>query len=165
MFGSSSTGYAGFFDGKVGAYSYETLSDKNAKTNFQPIDSKDLLERISHLAVTSWDFKKYPTKRHIGPMAQDFHAAFGLDGEDDTHISLGDLAGVSLAAIQELNSQMKQKDAQIAELKTQLTAQTKAVAEMKSMAEVFSARMTLLERQRGIAAETLTAQTTASRTQ
>ena len=50
--------------------------------------------------------------RHLGPMAQDFHSAFGLDGKDDKHISVVDEGGVALAAIQGLNEKLKEKDAQ-----------------------------------------------------
>jgi len=64
-------------------------------------------------------------------MAQDFHAAFGLGGDDDTHINLADTAGVSLAAIQELNRRLNLKDAKIAELEAKLDS--------------FSARMAKLE--------------------
>jgi chromosome segregation ATPase len=59
-------------------------------------------------------------------MAQDFHAAFGL-GSDDRHIADIDEGGVALAAIQGLNqkvenqqSQLEQKDAEINELKARL---------------------------------------------
>jgi len=62
-------------------------------------------------------------------------------------INLADLAGVSLAAIQELNKEMKQKDAQIAELKAQLAAQTIAMADLKSMAVSIAARMKVMEGQ------------------
>jgi Chaperone of endosialidase len=155
VYGSSATGYAGLFAGNVGATSFVTTSDKNAKAHFQPVDRQDILDRVSRLPITSWDFKTDSKRRHVGPMAQDFHAAFGLDGDDDTHINLTDMAGVSLAAIQELSHQMKLKDAQIAELKDQLSAQTKAMAEIKSTAAAFSARMTLLEQQRGATAQTV----------
>ncbi len=37
--------------------------------------------------------------RHVGPMAQDFHAAFGL-GDSDKSIGMQDIEGVALAAIQ-----------------------------------------------------------------
>jgi hypothetical protein len=47
----------------------------------------DILDRVSRLPITSWHFKTDPRKRHVGPMAQDFHAAFGLDGDDDKHIN------------------------------------------------------------------------------
>jgi hypothetical protein len=57
--------------------------------------------------------------RHIGPVAQDFYAAFGLNGGDDKHISTVDEGGVALAAIQGLNQKLNQKDAEIAALKQQ----------------------------------------------
>jgi hypothetical protein len=159
VYGSSATGYAGEFNGKVGATSYITLSDRNAKTHIKPIDNKTILERVDKLPITSWDFKTDPNKRHVGPMAQDFHAAFGLDGDDDKHINLTDIAGVSLAAIQELSREMKVKDQQmgakdeeIGRLKSQLIAQGNTIAELKSMAESFSSRMAVLEARRGTAA-------------
>ena len=56
--------------------------------------------------------------RHIGPMAQDFYAAFGV-GEDDRHISTVDADGVALAAIQGLYQVVQDKDAAIASLQTE----------------------------------------------
>jgi hypothetical protein len=46
-------------------------------------------------------------------MAQDFHAAFGLNGADDKHIATVDEEGVALAAIQGLNQKLNEKDAEI----------------------------------------------------
>lgn len=135
VYGSSTSGYAGYFAGKVAATQYLTVSDRSRKTDFAPVDESQILERISKLPITSWAFKEDRNLRHIGPMAQDFHAAFGLDGTDDKHISLSDAAGVSLAAIQELNKQLKEKDARIAALERQV----------KSMNEAFSTRLTQLE--------------------
>jgi hypothetical protein len=113
VYGYSARGYAGRFDGPVIATSYSTSSDRNAKTDFRPVDAEDILARVSRLSITSWNFKTDLTKRHVGPMAQDFHAEFGLDGADDTHINLTDLGGISLAAIQALHEQMQAKDAQL----------------------------------------------------
>ena len=45
--------------------------------------------------------------RHLSPMAQDFHAAFGLNGTDDKHIATVDEGGVALAAIQGLNEKVE----------------------------------------------------------
>ncbi len=161
VFGSSVSGWAGAFDGPVTATSYSTSSDRNAKTHIAPIDSKAILELVSGLPISSWDFKSDLTRRHIGPMAQDFHAAFKLDGADDTHINLTDVAGVTLAAIQALDAEMKGKDAEIAELKAQLAAQARVMAEIKSMAEVVAARMTVLERRHGDAAPAAAVRTAA----
>ncbi len=42
--------------------------------------------------------------RHVGPMAQDFYAAFRV-GEDDRHITSIDEDGVALAAIKALHAE------------------------------------------------------------
>ena len=59
----------------------------------------------------------------MGPMAQDFYAAFGL-GSGDTTITSLDPDGVALAAIQGLNQklteELKRRDRENAELKTRL---------------------------------------------
>jgi Chaperone of endosialidase len=150
VYGASATGYAGYFAGKVGATKFVTLSDRNAKTEIAAIDGSDILERVSRLPITSWSFKSDPKVRHVGPMAQDFHAAFGLDGDDDTHINLADAAGVSLVAIQELNKRLKQKDAQIARNDAR-------IAELEAKLNLFSARMAKLEQHAAGSAETVTA--------
>ena len=90
-----------------------------------------MLELVARLPITSWAFKEEPKQRHIGPMAQDFHAAFGLSGADDKHINLSDAAGVSLAAIQELNKRLQEKDARIAALEGQLKSMNDAFSSMK----------------------------------
>jgi hypothetical protein len=148
VFGQSESGYAGYFEGQVSATSYITSSDRNAKTDIRPIDHQAILKRVEALPITSWNFKKDRSRRHVGPMAQDFHAAFGLDGNDETHINLTDMAGVSLAAIQELTREMHAKDLEIKQLREQLQAQAKTVTDLKSMAEAFSVRMAVLEGRR-----------------
>jgi hypothetical protein len=157
VYGSSATGYAGFFNGKVIAQSYNTLSDRNAKTNIVAVNGSDVLERVSKLPISSWTFKNDPKPRHVGPMAQDFYAAFGLNGDDHTHINLSDSAGVSLAAIQELNRRLKHKDEQIAQMTVQIVRNEGQIGELKAMNEQFSARMTRLEQQASGAADTMTA--------
>jgi hypothetical protein len=98
------------------------LSDRNAKQGFEAIDRATLLGRLASLDVAEWSYiSEGPGVRHVGPTAQDFHAAFGL-GDDDTHISLSDLSGIALAAIQELHLRLEQKDREIAELRARLAA-------------------------------------------
>ena len=78
--------------------------------------------------MTEWNLKSQPaTIRHLGPMAQDFRAAFGL-GEDDRHISTSDIDGVALAAIQGLNQKVEEARAENAALKNEL-AELKALVE------------------------------------
>jgi hypothetical protein len=96
-------------------------SDRNSKEGFTAIDPGAVLEKVSALPITEWKYKVDADGfRHIGPVAQDFHAAFGLNGGDDTHISTVDEGGVALAAIQGLNEKLNEKDAEIKQLKQRL---------------------------------------------
>jgi hypothetical protein len=72
--------------------------------------------------MNEWSYKAQdPSVRHIGPMAQDFHTAFGV-GEDDRRISSVDADGVALAAIQGLHSMVQEKEKEIEALKQRLAA-------------------------------------------
>src|SRR5437899_1954254 len=78
-------------------------SDRNVKENFAPLDGQEVLARLVQLPVSTWNYKAEESSiRHAGPVAQDFHAAFGF-GQDDRHIAALDANGVALAAIQGLN--------------------------------------------------------------
>jgi hypothetical protein len=92
-------------------------SDRNVKTNFAAVDSREILARVAAMPMMKWTYKTEPPAiRHLGPMAQDFYAAFGL-GEDERHITTVDEGGVALAAIQGLNQKLDEKDAEIEALK------------------------------------------------
>lgn len=81
------------------------ISDRNAKTEFAAIDPAEVLRRVASLEITTWRYKKDPQGvRHLGPMAQDFKAAFGL-GDTDKMIFPLDATGVSMAAIQALQAE------------------------------------------------------------
>jgi len=78
-------------------------SDRNSKTDFTAVDAQTVLDKVAALPVTEWRYKgEAADVRHIGPMAQDFKAAFGL-GYDERHIGTVDADGVALAAIKALN--------------------------------------------------------------
>ena len=111
-------------------------SDRNAKENFIPINPGKVLDKVAALPVSEWNYKADKNVEHIGPVAQDFHAAFGLNGGDDKHISVVDEGGVALAAIQGLNQkleeQSRQKDAEIADLKARLDTLEQIVLKQKA---------------------------------
>jgi hypothetical protein len=99
--------------GDVYAHSFNSTSDRNAKENFAAVSTSEILDRVLSLPVTRWNFKSETDKEHLGPMAQDFHAAFGLNGGDDKHISLVDESGVALAAIQGLDQKLEERSKQM----------------------------------------------------
>jgi hypothetical protein len=122
---------ATYLVGTVYANSVALTSDRNAKENFKPVDSQAMLAKVASLPVTEWNYKSDSKEsQHIGPMAQDFQAAFQLSA-DDKHISVVDEGGVALAAIQGLNekleTQLKGKDSEIQDLKTRLNELEAAV--------------------------------------
>ena len=93
-------------------------SDRRAKTDLEPVDPKEVLERVVDLPIERWRFKTEDEGvKHVGPMAQDFHEAFGL-GESDTAIATVDADGVAFAAIQGLNLKLNEKEAEIDSLET-----------------------------------------------
>lgn len=90
-----------------GDSAWSSLSDVNAKENFRDLDDGDVLTRIAAMPVREWNYKAQDQAiRHIGPTAQDFHAAFGL-GQDERRINTLDADGVALAAIKALEARTR----------------------------------------------------------
>ncbi len=135
-----------FYDGpngsgcnlSAGGGSWNCSSDRNLKDDITPLDSRSVLERVAQLPITQWKMKGEPSGlKHIGPMAQDFYAAFGL-GDNDRYIGLGDGQGVALAAIQALYKQAEERDKADREKDQQIRTLTVLV-------EQLQARLTQLE--------------------
>jgi len=87
-----------------GAGSWSSLSDRAMKTSVVPLDDAAVLAKVAALPVSEWSYTSERGVRHVGPMAQDFYAAFGI-GEDDRHITSIDEDGVALAAIKALHGE------------------------------------------------------------
>ncbi len=92
--------------GGVSATAFVNTSDRNAKENLAPVSPREVLDKVASLPISTWDYKEYHDGRHMGPMAQDFYAAFHLGGSDKT-ITTIDPDGVALAAIQGLNQKVE----------------------------------------------------------
>ena len=100
-----------------GAGSWTTVSDRNAKENVEPVDGRAVLEQLASIPISTWNYEAQDDSvRHMGPMAQDFHAAFGL-GLGDTSIDTIDPDGVALAAIQGLHELVETQRAEIEQLR------------------------------------------------
>jgi endosialidase-like protein/stigma-specific protein Stig1 len=91
-------------------------SDRNQKKNVTPADTDAILKKVGELPISTWTYLDEPSAvRHLGPMAQDFHASFGLGNDDRTYHSV-DAHGVALAAIQALEHVVKQQEQRIDKL-------------------------------------------------
>lgn len=101
---------------------WTNLSDRRKKHLFETVTGEDVLRRLRQMPITRWSYKADRTGvRHLGPMAQDFHHAFGL-GQDSTSIGTVDADGVALAAAQALDARTRALQAENAALRARLTA-------------------------------------------
>jgi len=131
---------ATYLTGAVYADGIQLSSDRDVKENFTAVDARDVLARVAALPVTQWNYKKDSQDvRHIGPMAQDFQAAFHLSA-DDKHISVVDEGGVALAAIQGLNQKLNEKDAQIQTLRQENDSLAGRLKDLEATVRQLAAR-------------------------
>jgi len=95
-----------------GQVSFSSVSDRNQKENFKPVDAEEVLEKIREIPVQSWNYIGHDPKefRHYGPVAQDFFAAFGHDDigtiGTPTTINSGDMQGILMIAVQALEKRL-----------------------------------------------------------
>lgn len=117
-----------------------SVSDVNRKENFEPLDGEEVLQKISKIEFTSWNYKQQDPKiyRHYGIMAQDFYKAFGHDQfgtvGNDTTVNPIDMIGIDMTAIQalekrtaDLKNENDRLKASVAELQKKFTDQQKLI--------------------------------------
>lgn len=120
-------------NGDVFGKSFNSTSDRNVKENFADINARDVLKKVVALPLHTWNYRDDEHKvKHLGPVAQDFHAAFNI-GPDDKHIAMVDADGVAIAAIQGLYQMLQEKDAV-------LRAQGEEIARLKLAVEQLLAQ-------------------------
>jgi trimeric autotransporter adhesin len=104
----------------AGSSSWATISDRNAKKNFQPVNTEAVLAKLAAIPIQQWNYKweKDGDVPNIGPMAQDYKHAF-YPGRDDKSITTLEFDGVELAAIQGLNQKLEETHAENTILKRQ----------------------------------------------
>ena len=142
----------------AGANSWTTISDRNRKTNFEPLDGETVLHKLKGFQMTTWNYKEQdPAEfRHYGPMAQDFFAAFGHDKfgtiGSDTTIGQSDLEGVTLAGVQALITRTDAQQEEITALKnsTGPASNSKQILELQQKNAELEQKIAELQQQMGI---------------
>jgi myosin heavy subunit len=135
--------------------SWTTISDRNKKKNFKPVDCEKVLEKLVAMPIQQWNYKweKDTDTPNLGPMAQDFKPAF-YPGRDEKGISTLEFDGVELAAIQGLNQKLEERDqhlqAALKEKDAKIAQLEKALADLESSqqqkAEQWEARFEKLQK-------------------
>jgi trimeric autotransporter adhesin len=140
-----------------GQASWSTLSDRNRKAALLHVEGEEILTRIRDVPVSTWIYADQPdaSVRHIGPMAQDWHAAFGFSADSLT-INSGDFDGVNLAAVQALTTRtdlLRNADAEQAQrirsLEEEKASLLAAVSALQARNARLEARLERLERAAG----------------
>jgi hypothetical protein len=105
----------------AGAGAWSSVCDRNKKENFSQIDGEQILSKIKEMPITEWNYKGTDKSvKYIGPVAQDFYAAFHLGGTDSLGINTICIDGVNIAAIQALEkrtAELQKANIEIAEMK------------------------------------------------
>ena len=124
-----------------GSNAWSIASDRTLKKDFQPVDKQEVLVNVRQLTIQNWKLKdEAGNVRHIGPVAQDFHAAFQLGG-DERFIHTGDAVGVSLVAIQALAERNQALEQQVEELQRQNNQSRQQNAELQRQNTVLQMQM------------------------
>jgi hypothetical protein len=115
-------------------------SSRSFKENLESLDGRQLLEKVAALPVQAWNYKG-TDERHIGPMAEDFVAAFDVgttsevDGRRiDRYLAARDVAGVALIGVQELYRMVRAQETianELEETKTELAENRQLISELR----------------------------------
>jgi hypothetical protein len=125
-----------------GAGSWSNLSDRAMKTAVVRLDDAAVLAKVAALPVSEWSYSSERGVRHVGPMAQDFYAAFRV-GEDDRHITSIDEDGVALSAIKALHAENRELGSENARMRADLL---RIRTRLDAVRANDAARLTALER-------------------
>ena len=130
------------------ASGWTCTSDENRKENFLLVDGVETLERLSSMPVLEYNMKGAdPSVRRVGPVSQDFYAAFEL-GDDDRGINAMDAIGVTMASVQGLHEMVRTQQEEIAALRSrlcELEETNKALTTQNALFEIEYERISALE--------------------
>ncbi|RKG74681.1 peptidase S74 [Corallococcus exercitus] len=119
----------------AGSGAFSCTSDRTTKEDFRRVDAEAVLAKVAAMPVESWRYKaEADGVRHVGPVAQDFRAAFGL-GTDDKSIGLLDIDGVNMVAIQALarrTEELNAKSAEVDALKAQMAELQRSLSRLEA---------------------------------
>jgi len=110
-------------------------SDRNRKEQIRDLSYLEILEAVWKMPIYEWQYIGQD-RRHIGPMAQDFHRAFGL-GDDDKTISALDADGVALAAIKGQQEIIEKQQKELQEQQNQIDQLKEEMRDMKDLITSF----------------------------
>jgi trimeric autotransporter adhesin len=132
-----------------GQSGWSNYCDRNMKENFRELDGEEVLDKLHNIPVTEWNYKKTdPEMKYVGPVAQDFYAAFHLGGTDSLGINTISIDGVNMAGVKALDTrtrEMKKVLTTIQEQNTALVEENKKLKEQLADLKDVSEQVTALK--------------------
>lgn len=123
----------------AGGGSWTSVSDRGAKENVEAVDGREVLEALTGIEVTTWNYTAQgDSVRHMGPMAQDMWDAFGL-GLGGTTIDTIDADGLALAAIQGVNEKLEAEVEALRRANELLAKRVRALESLQADVEALKA--------------------------
>jgi hypothetical protein len=119
------------------AGSWSHVSDQFLKSNIRSIYPVQILDKVSHMDISEWQYHGQEYVSHIGPMAQDFFELFSL-GNNMRYIQSVDMDGVILSSIQGLGKRWRHIQGRQVQTVSQMT-------ELQSTLNILSKKMEVLE--------------------
>jgi len=128
-----------------GSSSWSSLSTRNMKVNFSFVEGKQVLQKLFNVPISTWSYRdQTPSVQHMGPLAEDFYAVFGLGG-DGKYINTVDLDGVALAAIQGLYQLIREQEDQMMALQGRIASLEIEKATQQEHLAALEARLAKIE--------------------
>jgi hypothetical protein len=113
--------------------SMSCASSRTLKERFAAVSGEDVLGRIRATPVTTWSYiGEEGGVKHMGPVAEDFHAAFGL-GSNNTTIGHLDIDGVNFAGVKALETRTTELQRQVAERDRRITDLEARIARLEAL--------------------------------
>lgn len=127
-----------------GASAWSVLSDRASKHHVEPVDHVAVLRKlVAGVPVSRWQYEGDGTV-HMGPMAQDWRAAFEVGDESGESISTVDADGVALAALQGLHRLHQELEREVEEVRARARRAREEVernrARLRAQEEAMSAQ-------------------------
>src|SRR5204863_3999928 len=124
---------------------WTNASSRDIKRDFEAVAGRVVLDKLAALPIQTWTYNdEADDVRHLGPVAEDFRAAFGI-GNDSKSIATVDEEGVALAAVQGLYRLVQEKDQQIAARDEKIASLDAKSAEQHAKISSFELRLASLE--------------------
>ena len=123
---------------------WSILSDEDSKIKESVLDDLDMLERLNRLPISNWRYHGQDVN-HMGPMAQDIHAIFGVGDLD--RVSTLDSDGIILSALRGMTQLKDQMQDRVERLHAEIMSNEKTIEDAATEIDLKEQRLTsILER-------------------